>query len=95
MTTKDAPLTILTLKAGILHAEFTDCIKPPGIYGTIMDPIELLDTLTIKDGTNATCVRFAAQFRLTQTELNKKIKEGVKIVLSERLNITSTDIPQE
>ena len=95
MTSQNAPLTMLTFKAGTLHADFQDCVKQPGIYGTILNPIELLDTLTIRNGVNATCVRFAAQFRLNQTSLNKKIKDGVKMVLTERLNITSTDIPQE
>ncbi len=82
-----APLSILTFKAKTLNANFSNCIKNPGIYGSIKIPVELLDTLIIKDGMNVKTVRFAAQFRLNQIELNNRIKEGFKIELSENLEL--------
>ena len=87
MTDNHAPLSILTFKSGTLIANFDNCIKKPGIYGNIMHPIELLDTLIIEDGTNIVTVRFAAQFKLNQYELNNKICEGVKFIVTERLEL--------
>lgn len=87
MTDNRAPLSILTFNSGTLIANFDNCIKKPGIYGNIMNPIELLDTLIIEDGTNSVSVRFAAQFKLNQSELNKKIGEGMKIIVTERLEL--------
>ena len=88
MTSRNAPLAILSFKAGTLHAVFPDCVKRPGIYGTIMNPIELLDTLTIKDGINTETVRLAAQFSMLQADINKLIKEGKKILLSSNLTFS-------
>ncbi|MDE6547406.1 MAG: hypothetical protein K2L22_00230 [Muribaculaceae bacterium] len=53
-----------------------------------MNPIELLDTLIIKDGVNTETVRFAAQFKWNQTALNGYIKAGMKIMLSENLSFS-------
>lgn len=53
-----------------------------------MNPIELLDTLIIKDGVNTETVRFAAQFNWNQSTLNDYIKAGMKIVISENLSFS-------
>ncbi len=87
MTDNRAPLSVLTFKAGTLYADFTENIKQPGIYGSILKPIELLDTLIIKDGINAKKVRLAAQFKWNQREVNKKIRDGMRIGLSESLEL--------
>ena len=87
MTDYRAQASILSFRAGELLADFAEGVKKPGIYGKIMNPIELLDTLTIKDGTNVTTVRFAAQFIWNQTEINKKIRDGMRIGLSENLEL--------
>lgn len=88
MTSRNAPLAILTFKAGTLHTEMQDCIIKPGIYGTILTPIELLDTLVIKNGVNTNTMRFAAQFNWNQSALNANIKAGMKIILSENLTFS-------
>ncbi len=85
MTDKHAPLSILTFKAGTLLSDFTEGNKQPGIYGTIMNPIELLDPLTIKNGVNIETVRFAAQFTWNQSTLKRHIKAGNKIFMSGNL----------
>lgn len=87
MTDNRAPLSILYFKAGELFADFSHGVIKIGIYGNIMNPIELLDTLIIEDGTNIKPVRFAAQFSFNQYELDKRIKEGMRIGLSERLEL--------
>ncbi len=87
MTDNRAPLSILKFHPGTLIANFDNCIKKPGIYGNFMNPIELLDTLIIENGTNAVTVRFAAQFKWNQSEVNKKISEGLKIIVTERLDL--------
>ena len=88
MTSRNAPLSILSFHEGTLHAAFSDCVKRPGIYGTIINPIELLDTLIIKDGVNTETVRFAAQFNWNQSTLNDYIKAGMKIMISENLSFS-------
>lgn len=87
MTDHRAPLSILSFKAGELFADFSEGVKKPGIYGNIMNPIELLDPLIIEDGINAKNVRFAAQFNWNQIEIDKRIKEGMRIGLSEKLEL--------
>lgn len=87
MTDNRAQLSILTFNAGELLADFTEGVKKPGIYGNIMNPIELLDNLMIKERINVTTVRFAAQFIWNQFEINKRIREGMRIGLSENLEL--------
>lgn len=82
-----APLSILYFKSGSLHADFPDCRKYPGIYGTLWMPVKLLDELYIEDGLNASDVRFAAQFRLNQITLDRLLQNGGIITLCSDLSI--------
>ena len=91
----NAPLTILTFKAGTLRACFPDCIKTPGIYGTIFWPIELLDKLIIEKGSNSHKIRFAAQFPIDQATLDKLTDKGVTINITENLSLSFEHMPQE
>ena len=81
-----APLSILTFRKGSLHADFSDCSKSPGIYGSLFIPVELLDHLRIRDGVNTNDVRFAAQFSLDQASLDCMISSGKTISLSSTLS---------
>ena len=81
----DAPLGILTFKKGSLHAEFSDCVKSPGIYGSLFMSIELIDSLYIRNGVNDNDVRFVAQFGIDQISLDCVISSGKTISLSSTL----------
>lgn len=87
----EASLTILTFKAGSLLADFPDCVKAPGIYGSLMTPIELLDSLRIENGVNTGDVRFAAQFRLSQSSLDILVSFGTTFTLTSNLSIILHD----
>lgn len=80
-----ARYSILCFKTGSLHAEFPDCCKSPGIYGTLFTPIQLLDMLHIKNGLNISVVRFAAQFRIKQYDLDQLLTAGKIFALSQEL----------
>ena len=87
----NASLSILSFKTGSLHADFPDCIKTPGIYGSVFEPVELLDRLHIRNGVNAYCVRFAAQFGLDQQSLDRLISSGFTISLTPGLTFSFQD----
>ena len=82
-----APFTILRFKAGSLHADFSDCLKLPGIYGSLWTPIQLLDVLKIENGMNASDVRFAAQFSINQMLLDRLLSTGMIFTLSSNLSL--------
>lgn len=86
-----SPLTILSFKAGSLQADFSDCVKLPGIYGSIWTPIQLLDVLKIENGLNTSDVRFAAQFRMRQIDLDKLLSAGNVFFLSPQLSLIIQD----
>lgn len=85
------PLTILSFKAGSLHAGFSDCVKQPGIYGSIWTPVQLLDVLKIENGMNTSDVRFAAQFRINQIDLDQLLSAGYVFILSSHLSLIVQD----
>ncbi len=87
MTDIKSSLSVLTFRAGTLHADFPDCIKQPGIYGTIISPIELLDSLLIMSGVNANSVRFAGQFQINQEILENRLEEGMIVGLTKKLEL--------
>ncbi len=87
MTNNRSPLRILKFSPGTLYFDFSEGIKFPGIYGTILNPTELLDILMIKERKNENGVRFAGQFSLNQEEMDKRIEEGLKVGLTKRLEL--------
>ncbi|MDE6741618.1 MAG: hypothetical protein K2J58_04735 [Muribaculaceae bacterium] len=86
-----APFTVLSFKAGSLHADFSDCLKFPGIYGSLWTPIQLLDVLKIENGMNASDIRFAAQFSINQMLLDRLLSMGMTFTLSSNLSFIDYD----
>ncbi len=87
MTGNQSPLSILKFRPGTLHSDFSEGVNYPGIFGTIFNPIELLDILIIKEGKNENGVRFVGQFSLNQEEIDNMIGEGLKVGLTKKLEI--------
>ena len=85
------PFTILSFKAGSLHAVFSDSVKLPGIYGSIWMPIQLLDVLKIENGLNTFDVRFVAQFKMSQIDLDKLLSAGKIFILYSNLSLIVQD----
>lgn len=82
-----APLSIIRFRAATLHSDFTEGVKSPGIYGTLLAPVELLDPLCIENGINVSDVRFAAQFSCTQRSIDMLVSSGKAIRLSSNLSL--------
>ena len=82
-----APLSVLNFSAGTLKVDLPDCIKRPGIYGTLFQPIEFLDSLFVENGVNKSSVRVAGQFKCSQNDIYEYIQKGYKIELKEDLTI--------
>ena len=74
--------SILTIHIGIVSTKLPDNTYEKGIYGDSINPVELLDDVVFKNGTNTVEFRIKAPFTWSQDFFDREILKGSKPVIN-------------
>ncbi|MBU3176494.1 site-specific DNA-methyltransferase [Clostridium estertheticum] len=72
----------LNIKVGLVKTKLNNGVYKKGLYGDIINPIELLDDVVLRNGVNENSFRIKAPFVWSQQFLDKEIEKGTKLIIN-------------
>ena len=75
-------ISTLLIPSNIISTKLADGIYPKGGYGDGVNPIELIDDVIFKDGTNVSEFRIKGPFTWSQDYFDNELKKGSKPVIN-------------
>lgn len=75
-------VSTLKIPANCISSKLPDGIYSKGIYGDDVNPVELLDDVTISQGSIVNEFRISAPFTWSQQMLNEELEKGTKCVIN-------------
>ncbi len=75
-------LSILNIPKGIISTKLSDGTYEKGVYGDGINPVELVDDVIIKNGTNLNDFRIKGPFTWSQDFFNNEISKGSRPVIN-------------
>ena len=73
---------ILKFEKNIVKTKMKDCLLKAGIYGEEVNPVKLLNDVTIKNGVFVDDFSLEAHFTWTQPFLNQELSKGTTVVIN-------------
>ncbi len=75
-------ISTLKIGAGLVSTKLNDGTYSKGIYGSSINPVELLDDVIFKNGKNINSFRIKAPFVWSQEFLDAEIEKGTQLVVN-------------
>lgn len=72
----------LNIESGLITTKLEDGIYQKGIYGSDVNPVELLDNVIFKNGVNQNSFTIKAPFVWSQSFLNEQIQKGTRLIIN-------------